>query len=247
LKEKIKLLITLQDFDTRMAHILAHKEEGPKKIQRLEKHLADMETQLAEETRQLGEFTRDRRETDQSIEDAENKLKKANIKLSIIKSNKEYHAALKEIDDLKKAKFLLEDRAIEMMEQLETLEAKCAALREQAAEMKQQFEMDRDAVTQSLKALDRDLHALEQDRLGVSRAVDMVLLKRYDMIRERKGGIAVSSVIQGVCQTCHIRIPPQEFNELIRGDKLMTCPNCTRIIYWGDDGQYKAEESEKSD
>jgi len=247
LKEKIKLLITLQDFDNRMAHILAHMEEGPKKIRRLEQRLADMETQLSEETRQLGEFTRDRRETDQSIEDAENRLKKANVKLSSIKSNKEYHAALKEIDDLKKAKFLLEERAIEMMEQLEALEAKCAAGREQAAEMKRQFEMDRDAVAQSLKALDRDLHALKQDRLGVSRAVDMILLKRYDMIRERKGGIAVSPVIQGVCQTCHIRIPPQEFNELIRGDKLMTCPNCTRIIYWGDDGQYKAEGSEKSD
>jgi len=244
LKEKMRLLITLQDFDIRMGHILAHKEEGPKKIQRLEQRLTVVETQLAEETRQAEAFTRDRRETEQKIEDAENRLKKSNVKLSSIKSNKEYDAAMKEIDDLKKAKFLLEERAIEMMEQLETLEAKCAASREQAAEMKRQFGMDRDAVAQSLKALDRDLHALEQDRLGVSRAVDIALLKRYDMIRERKGGIAVSPVIQGVCQTCHIRIPPQEFNELIRGDKLMICPNCTRIIYWGDDGQYKTEESD---
>jgi len=244
LKEMIKFLITLQDFDSRMGHIRARKEEGPKRIQRLEQRLNDVETQLAEATRQVEEFTRDRRETEKSIEDAENRLKKADIKLSSIKSNKEYQAALKEIDDLKKAKFILEDRAIEMMEQLEALEAKCAASREQAAEMKRQFVMDRDAVTQSLKALDRDLNALDQDRLAVSRGVDIALLKRYDMIRERKGGIAVSPVIQGVCQTCHIRIPPQEFNELIRGDKLMTCPNCTRIIYWGDDGQYQDKESE---
>jgi predicted nucleic acid-binding Zn-ribbon protein len=247
LKEKIKLLMTLQDFDTRIGYILVQKEEGPKKIERLEQRLTDLETKLAEETRQVEAVTRDRRETEQKIEEAENKLKKADIKLSSIKSNKEYHAALKEIDDLKKAKFILEDKAIEMMEQLEALEGACAASREQAVGLKRQFEMERDAVTRSLKALDEELHALEQKRVGVSQAVDMGLLKRYDMIRERKGGIAVSPVIQGVCQTCHIRIPPQEFNELIRGDKLMSCPNCTRMIYWGDDDQYKAEESEKND
>jgi predicted nucleic acid-binding Zn-ribbon protein len=247
LKEKMKLLITLQDLDTRMGYVLVQKEEGPKKIQRLEQQLSELEAQLAEETRQVDAFIRDRRETEQKIEDAENRLKKANIKLLSIKSNKEYNAALKEIDDLKKAKFILEDRAIEMMEQLETLETSCAAGREQAAEMRRQFEMDRDAVTRSLKAFDEELHVLEQERLGVSQTVDIGLLKRYDTLIQRKGGIAVSPVVQGVCQTCHLRIPPQEFNELIRGDKLMTCPNCTRIIYWGDDERYQAEESEKSD
>jgi predicted nucleic acid-binding Zn-ribbon protein len=247
LKEKMKLLINLQDFDTRMGYILAKKEEGPKKIERLEQRLTDVEMELAEETRQIEAFTRNRREMEQRIEDAENKLKKSNIKLSSIKSNKEYDAAMKEIDDLQKAKFLLEEKAIIMMEQLEALEANCAAGREKAAEMRRQFEMDRDAVTRSIKALEQDLHALQQERLGVSRAVDAGLLKRYDTLRERRGGIAVSPVIQGVCQTCHIRIPPQEFNELIRGDQLMSCPHCARIIYWGGDGQYASEEMEKSD
>ena len=247
MKEKMKLLITLQDFDTRMGYILAKKEEGPKKIERLEQRLTDVEMKLAEEARQIEAFTRNRREMEQRIEDAENKLKKSNIKLSSIKSNKEYDAATKEIDDLQKAKLLLEEKAIEMMEQLEALEAKCAAGREKAAEMKRQFEMDRDAVTRSIKALEQDLHTLQQERLGVSRAVDAGLLKRYDTLRERRGGIAVSPVIQGVCQTCHIRIPPQEFNELIRGDQLMSCPHCARIIYWGGDGQYANEEMEKSD
>jgi predicted nucleic acid-binding Zn-ribbon protein len=243
----MKLLITLQDFDTRMGYILSKKEEGPKKIERLEQRLTDVEMELAEETHQIDEFTRNRREMEQRIEDAESKLKKSNIKLSSIKSNKEYDAAMKEIDDLNKAKLILEEKAIILMEQLEALEAKCAAGREKAAEMKRQFEMDRDAVTRSIKALEQDLHALEQERLSVSRAVDAALLKRYDTLRERRGGIAVSPVIQGVCQTCHIRIPPQEFNELIRGDQLMTCPHCARIIYWGDDGQYASEEMEKSD
>lgn len=247
MKENIRLLITLQDVDTRMGHILAKKEEGPKKIQKLEQRITDLEIQLTEEKGRLESLTRDRRETEQKIDEIENKLKKADNKLSNIKSNKEYHAALKEIDELKKAKFILEERAIGIMEQLEILEARCAASVETAKEMRRQFEMDRDAVALSLKALEKDLRVIEQERGGLSQAVDLGLLKIYDTLRKRKAGIAVSPVTQGVCQTCHLRIPPQEFNELIRGDKLMTCPNCTRIIYWGDDERYQAEESNSTE
>ena len=49
----------------------------------------------------------------------------------------------------------------------------------------------------------------------------------------------MSAVVGGVCQTCHMGIPPQRFNELRRGDALMSCSNCKRIIYWADDAHYQ--------
>jgi len=247
LKEHMRLLIALQACDTRIGHILTQKEEGPNKIQRLERRLTDLETRLTEEKAQIEAITRDRRDTERQIEESENKLKKANIKLSNIKSNKEYHAALKEIDEFKKAKFILEERAIAAMEQLEALEARFAVSRDQATEMRRQFEMDREAVAVSLKALDQDLSLMERERESVSQGVDVTLLKRYDVLLKRKGGIAVSAVIQGVCQTCHLKIPPQEFNELIRGDKLMSCPNCSRIIYWPNEEEHQTETGETND
>jgi uncharacterized protein len=48
----------------------------------------------------------------------------------------------------------------------------------------------------------------------------------------------VGSVIGGVCQLCHINLPPQAFNEIKRGNSLMSCPNCHRIVYWGEDEYY---------
>lgn len=244
MKEEMKLLIALQDVDARMDLILTQKQEGPKKIKRLEQRLVELEARLTEEKAQMEAVIRERRETERTIDDLDNKLKKANIKLSSIKSNKEYLAALKEIDDLKHNKFILEEKVISIMEQMEALETSCAASREKAGEMRREFEMDRDAVISSLKALDHDLRAVEQERGSLAMAVDPGLLKRYDTLRERKGGIAVSPVVHGVCQTCHMRIPPQEFNELIRGDKLMTCPNCSRMIYWREEDKVQDKESE---
>ena len=104
MEEKIKILIALQDCDIRMKDIQIKKEEEPKKIQRLKEKLAAVEDHLEEEADRLETYTRDRRQAEQEIEEIENRLKKADIKLSNIKSNKEYQAALKEIDDLKREK-----------------------------------------------------------------------------------------------------------------------------------------------
>lgn len=239
MEEKMKILIALQDCDMRMRDIQIKEEEGPRKIQRIKEKLAAVEGQLEEEANQLEEYTSERRQAEQEIEDIENNLKKSNIKLSNIKSNKEYQAALKEIDDLNKEKSVFEDRVINIMEQVEALQASYAISRKNIEETRQQFELDHNEILKILKALNRDLGKIEKKRKQFSQAVDPGLLKKYDSLRTHKGGIGVSPVIKGVCQTCHLDIPPQEFNELLRGDKLMTCPNCTRIIYWGDDERYK--------
>jgi predicted nucleic acid-binding Zn-ribbon protein len=48
----------------------------------------------------------------------------------------------------------------------------------------------------------------------------------------RKGGIAISQVVNATCSGCNMNIPPQMYNELQKRDSLKFCPNCERIIYW---------------
>jgi hypothetical protein len=90
-----------------------------------------------------------------------------------------------------------------------------------------------------LKALDAVLESLENERSEFCKAIDEGLLKKYDILRRNKEGLSISPVVKGICQACHMGIPPQKFNELIRGDTLMSCPYCSRIIYWGEDERFK--------
>jgi len=245
LKEEMKVLIYLQDCDTRIRAIQSKKEEEPIKIQRLEEGLNIIEKQLEEELNQLEAYKREGRQVEQDIEDINGQTEKANIKLSNIKSNKEYRAALKEIADLNTEKSVLEDKLIEIMEKIEALEERCVAGNANTRRLRKGFEKDRDAILKELKALDYDLESLEKERPRFCQAIDEGLLKRYDLLKEHKGGLAVGPVIKGVCQTCNMGIPPQKFNELIRGEELMSCPNCMRIIYWGEDKHFQnaVEES----
>jgi predicted nucleic acid-binding Zn-ribbon protein len=70
-----------------------------------------------------------------------------------------------------------------------------------------------------------------EQRSKIESRVPREPLALYDRIRRRKPQ-AMVEVIDGTCQGCHLQIPPQIYNEAQRGERVLQCPNCTRIIYW---------------
>ena len=239
MEDKISLLIQLQDCDNRVEEINKRKTEGPLKILKLSDELKAIEMKSQEEHNRLEYVQKDKRVIDQDIQDLENKIEKSDIKLSNIKSNKEYKAVLKEIEDFKKRKFQTEDKAIQIMEEIEQLEKKCLENRDNQAVLRKKFEKDKDEIEKELNSLDKELKTLKKKSVNFSQMIDQDLIRKYLFLKERKEGQAISSVIGGVCQTCHMGIPPQQFNELIKGHSLLTCPNCNRIIYWGENEHFQ--------
>ncbi len=239
MKEEMSHLICLQDCDNKIGHIMSRKNEGPLKIKRLEDELGVIEKRHQEELDRFEALQKSGRDIDRETQDLDVKIEKSNIRLSNIKSNKEYKAVLKEIEDLKKAKFQREEKSLQVMEEIEVLRKKCQDNDKEVAERRKKLDEEKKEALIELKALDDELRLFEKKRDLLSQTVEQELLKKYLLLKERKQGQAISPVSQAVCQVCHMRIPPQMYNELIRGDSLLRCTNCGRIIYWADDEHYK--------
>ena len=52
----------------------------------------------------------------------------------------------------------------------------------------------------------------------------------YDSLAAKRG-YAVAPVIKGVCQGCHMALPPQLNNILARMESIEMCPRCGRLVY----------------
>lgn len=239
MKDKIGDLIVLQDCDNRITAITNKKNEGPLRVKKMAEDLNAIERKFQEKQDRLDLLKKEDRKIDQEIQELDEKIERSNIKLSLIKSNKEYKAALKEIDDLKHVKSQTEDKAIQVMEEIEELEKICSENKEKEAEIREEFERDKGEIERELEALDEELKIVDQKRDTFTHAIDQDLLRKYVYLKGHKSGQALSPVVGGVCQVCHMNIPPQTFNELIRGDSLMTCTNCGRVIYWADDEHFQ--------
>lgn len=244
MKDKLKILVQLQACDSRITEINDKKNHAPLRIQKLRNEIILYEDQLQEDAERLASLMKDRRQIDQKIQDFDGKIEKSGIKLTNIKSNKEYTAVLKEIEELKGAKAQAEDELLQFMEEIERLEQKKQADKEEQSRLQKDYETDKRSVEDELRVLDQELEGLKKRSEVLSEAADKDILKRYVFLRERRGGQAISAVIAGVCQTCHMGIPPQEFNELLKGSTLMTCPHCNRMIYWGEDEHFIAAQND---
>jgi predicted nucleic acid-binding Zn-ribbon protein len=239
LKEKIRIVIELQACDNRIREIIRKKDQGPLRIQRLKDELGAVEGQIQRNQDKIEALKKERRKYERDVQDLDGKVEKSALKLSSVKSNKEYTAALKEIDDLKNLKFSTEDRVLQFMEEIEELEEEIVVLRRKRMETEDTVRKGIAAIEEEVRSLDGEFQELERLRTQLTQSIDRDLLKTYLLLKERKGGLAIGAVIRGVCQTCHLGFPPQNFNEIIKCDSVHTCPNCNRIVYWGEDEAFQ--------
>lgn len=87
----------------------------------------------------------------------------------------------------------------------------------------------RDAATAEL---DTEAGAVTKEREVVAGAVPDDLLKLYDRLREKQGGIGAARLHQRRCEGCRLELDVTEVNEIRAAapDKVVRCENCSRIL-----------------
>src|SRR4029079_12811774 len=86
------------------------------------------------------------------------------------------------------------------------------------------------AMAGQLDAIKAQLAEAVATRDAARAQVEIQWIKIYDSVAAKKG-YAVAPVVKGVCQGCHMALPPQLANVLARMESIQTCPRCTRLIY----------------
>ena len=233
--EKLNALLMTQSIDTKFDNISREKEETPKEIEKLKEGLDLLGNAVEQDLSTVEELKKERRKVERELEEIDLKLKKSKLRLNEVKSNREYQAVLKEIEDLKDLTFQKEETVIKWMEEIEIQEKKCADNTVRREESQEEYKSKEKAFSQRIRELDKEVQSLNEKRVQLSPNLDEDLLRRYNGLRSHLKGRVVVPVIDGVCQECHLGIPPQQYNELIKGDSLQSCPHCSRIIYWEDD------------
>lgn len=68
-------------------------------------------------------------------------------------------------------------------------------------------------------------------REAVVTGVSADLLKKYEQNRDKRHGLAVSLVVDGLCSACSTPVPKKQLGDVVAGHVLETCQNCARFLY----------------
>jgi len=234
LKEKLSLLINLQECDSQLVKLSAKKIKLPEKILKMEQDFQAYKENIEQNKRKHDDLKAQRAESESRIKKLNEGMVKTREKMLEVKNNKEYQAMLKEIETAEKAKGDIETQIIALMEEMDKLSLLVKQDEETLTQALAKHESERKIIEADLNAVDADTITWTEKRLSLQDSLPADLLAQYERVKKRNNGIGVISVWKAVCNGCQMKIPPQMYNELQRSSELLSCPNCNRIIYFQD-------------
>jgi predicted nucleic acid-binding Zn-ribbon protein len=239
LQETLRLLIELQEIERKIKILAEHKARAPKEIAALEEKKREAEARLEDKKTILESAQKLRRDLEREVEDLEGRKAKSKQKLLEVKSNKEYQATLKEIDDIGELVRGREDQIIEQMENADDLDGQIRKHKLLVAEASKKLEEEGAQLEKEATKADSLIVSLKEQKEQLKPKVPLDLLKKYQFLRDKRAGLALAPVNRGTCGVCHMNLPPQTFIDLQKDETMMNCPNCQRIIYWTGHEAYK--------
>jgi len=231
-KEQINLLARIQLEDNILDRLRQRIHESPSKIQVSEANLQSLVDTFEADKARLEDVKALQRQTEREVEDGLERIKKSKARLLNIKSNKEYQAVLKEIEETERTNREREDKILTYMEELDLLQRGLKDKETELERVRRLHEEEKSVLQEELQEAQAQVTEHEIERRDMAAAVDAEVFNIYDRLKRRLDGQVVAWVENATCSACNMNIPPQMYNELQRMDALRFCPNCNRIIYW---------------
>jgi predicted nucleic acid-binding Zn-ribbon protein len=232
LNSELSQLISLQDIDIEIRRLKEEIESLPSRRDELERQFAESVKEYLAIKQELDSSQTERRRLEGELELEQQKHQKFKNDLMKATNEREYTTALREIDVARKTISALETEILKLMERIEKLDA-------QVVERTPEMETRRIEVDRQLKewALAADSNQQRLDELAAERAAKMQALgpvarATYERLSRMRNGFALAEARDYSCMACRMKIRPQVFSDIRKGDSIITCESCGRILYF---------------
>jgi len=231
LNSELSHLITLQDGDVEIKRLREEVESLPARREELERQFAESVKEYLAIKQELEDAQGSRRRLEAELEQEQQKHQKFKNDLMKATNEREYTTAVREIDVARKAISALETEVLKLMERIEKLDA-------QVTERTPEMESRRVEVDRQLKEWHAiaDANQLRLETLRAERVAKMQSLSpdaraTYERLSKMRSGFALAEARDYSCMACRMKIRPQVFADIRKGDSIITCESCGRILY----------------
>jgi predicted nucleic acid-binding Zn-ribbon protein len=232
----LERLLEVQRHDTRADQIRHRRANLPERTA-----LAEREADREQAERELRTTTARRDELQAEQDRIEGEVAKAKERIAAADGKlyggatsnpRELQALQDEVASLGRRVGLLEDSELEVMEQLEPVDAAVVTEQARLDSLGGEIESLRVQVTAAETELDVELGDVDAQRAEAVGAVPAELLDEYERIRARSGGIGVAPLTGGQCGGCHIKLSAVELDRIkkLPTDAVVHCDECGRLL-----------------
>jgi predicted nucleic acid-binding Zn-ribbon protein len=234
-------LIQLQEIDSEIRQTTLFLESIPPLIEDIDKRIAESGQVASAAKDRMSRSQKKRRELEAEVKDVKVQIGKYKRQTNEVKTNKEYSALLKEIEESERKVDGLEEAFISEMLLEDDIQKEIRAADQKFAAAQEKLTREKERIFQKKREVEEKAALLAGQREGLLAQLPHEQVSLYLRIFRNKGGIALSPVTDDFCSMCHMRVRPQVLNELKEAKKLILCENCGRVLYYKPKAEEKAE------
>lgn len=229
-------LLVVQEHDTAADQIEHRRATLPARaeLDAAMAELAALEAQVAEVEGTKAELGRAQQKLEDEISLLRDKAAEEDAKLysGTIANPRELQALQDEIGALRRRIGQLEDQELEIMEQVEPLDAELGRLAGERTRLDERAAELRAAIAEQEVELDGELATVRAERDAAAAGVEASLLAEYDALRPKLGGIAIARLSGGSCGGCHLQLSAVELDRIrhLPPEEPARCEECGRLL-----------------
>jgi predicted nucleic acid-binding Zn-ribbon protein len=228
----LTVAIQLQSLDSRIRDLQHEVASLPRHIAAIEKTLESHIRRVEVDKAALAANQRERKQHEADIQEQEQKASKLKDQMLLAKTNDQYAAFKHEIEYCEAEIRKCEDRILDRMAESEPLEQNLRKAQAALEVEKKQVEAEQKTARERTAEDKRQLDELKKQRAELVARMTPGVYREYEHIRRGRKGIAVAEALDGRCSACNMILRLQFYQDLRRGDKVMYCESCDRILYY---------------
>jgi uncharacterized protein len=228
----LERVIALQRLDSAVHSAERRLADEPARERAFEARLEGARQRLTTAKERLTENQNARRTIEKEVAVQQGRLSKFRDQLMEVKTNREYQAMQHEIEIAQNEVKALEERILERMLEADDLAAIVKRVEGELSAEQQKVDAERREMAAEHAELTASLAKNAADRTALVAAIDKQVLAIFDLVSQRRHGVAVAEARDGICTICHLRLRPQVFNNIRRNDEIIQCDSCQRILYF---------------
>jgi len=234
--EELQILWSLRGLDEQQATLNSALGRYPGDRKTLEERMVSERARLEELKKAIGDVQLKHRKMEQDIEALQQEERKFQSQLPMVKKNEEYSALLHEIADRKGKRSERETDLLMLMDEEQRLHQERPVYERTLKKVEDETAARLGTIAEEERKEREQVAALEAERQSLMSRLPAGIRSRYERIHASREGRAVVPIIKGACGGCFRGQPPQTLQEARRGDRLITCDGCGRLLIWPPEG-----------
>ena len=232
LSPELSQLLSLQETDLEIKRITEEIASFPSRQQVIEQQFEESASELLNLRREFETAVALRIRLEADLITEQQKHEKFKADLMRATNEKEYTTAVREIDVTKRAISTFETELLKLMDKTEKLEEGVKERTPELERRRAEFDKQLDEISQSVDNGKRRLSEMVSEREQLYTTLSGNARSIYDRASRLRGGVVLAEARDWSCQACRMKIRPQVFNDIRRGDTIITCESCARVLYY---------------